>query len=153
MIIFSPVRPLLFPEPVEPDEKPGQYESHDSITGVSEEHKGEAAEQEASNLVNMVATVAVEGAAGKYGQGVAESSTETLAEEIPETPSMPGSTEVVPVTTEAPGENAPAEDKTEKPMKKKVFKATNQTMRVISDITDLYERFAKYVVLWITGHQ
>ncbi|EYE98908.1 uncharacterized protein EURHEDRAFT_373989 [Aspergillus ruber CBS 135680] len=142
LIIFSPVRSSLFPEPAEPDAKPGQHESHDSITGVSEEHKGEAAEQEASNLVNMVATVAVEGAAGKYGQGVAESSTETLAEGIPEAPSMPGSTEVVPVTTEAPGENAPAEDKTEKPMKKKVYKATNQTMRVISDITDLYERFA-----------
>ena len=101
----------------------------------------------------MVATVAVEGAAGKYGQGVAESSTETLAEGIPEAPSMPGSTEVVPVTTDAPGENAPAEDKTEKPMKKKVYKATNQTMRVISDITDLYERFAKYVVLGLQTEQ
>lgn len=146
LILVSPIRPLLFPPPPDDsDKKPttGEHESHDSITGAAEKHKGEAAEQEANNLVNMVATVAVESAAGKYGQGVAENSTETLAEDAPETPSMPGTMEVVPITAEAPGQDGPTEDKTQKPMKKKVSKATNQTMRVISDITDLYERFAK----------
>ena len=110
--------------------------SHDSVTGAPERHKGEAAEQEANNLVNSVATVAMESAAAKYGQGVTEDVT-------PEEPSAPDAMEVVPAPAVAQTVDAPAEDKTKQPMKKKVSKGTDQTMRVISDITDIYEKFAK----------
>lgn len=112
----------------------GASESYDSITGSPEAHKGEAAEQEAANLVNSVATIAMESAAGKYGQGVTE--------EPPDDSSKPDSTEVVEVAADAQTEDIPG-DKTKKPMKRKVSQATEKTMRVLSDITDVYERFAK----------
>ncbi|KAJ5083935.1 hypothetical protein NUU61_008514 [Penicillium alfredii] len=142
LILFPPIRSVLFspaPETVDSESSDakssaaGTSESHDSITGAPERHKGEAAEQEAANLVNSVATVAMESAAGKYGQGV----TEATADEPPD----PGTTEVLEIAAEAQTEE-PAEDKTKKPMKKKVSRKTDQTMRVLSDITDIYEKFA-----------
>ena len=50
--------------------KAGILGSHDSITGAPEKFKGEAAEQEASNLVASVASVTVGSAVGKRDQGV-----------------------------------------------------------------------------------
>lgn len=137
MILFPRVRPVLFP-PVEPTlagQQAGQ-ESHDSITGAPERHKGEAAEQEASQLVNSIATVAMESAAAKYGQGVPDDA--SASEE-----SKPETTDVIAVAEQT--EPVPVDDKAKKPMKKKMSKATNQTMRVLSAISDTYERFAKYV--------
>lgn len=109
-------------------------ESHDSITGAPESHKGEAAEQEATNLVNSVATVAIKSAAAKYGQGEPQDTSE-------ESP-MPDEAEVVTLPAETELDAAP-EDKTKKPIKKKVANATDKTMRIISDITDIFEKFAK----------
>lgn len=40
-------------------------------------------------------------------------------------------------------ENVPVKEQKKIPMKKKASKATDQVMRVISDITDAYERFSK----------
>lgn len=146
LILLPPIRSVLFspaPETVDSDSSDakssaaGTSESHDSITGAPERHKGEAAEQEAANLVNSVATVAMESAAGKYGQGV----TEETADELPD----PGTTEVLKIAAEAQTEEL-ADDKTKKPMKKKVSRKTDQTMRVLSDITDIYEKFAKWVI-------
>jgi uncharacterized protein DUF3292 len=44
----------------------GVLASHDSVTGAPENHKGEAVEQEASNFVSSIASVAISSAAGKY---------------------------------------------------------------------------------------
>lgn len=112
----------------------GLPESHDSLTGAPENHKGEAAEQEASNLVDSVATMAMEGAAAKYGQTVVE-----------DEPEVPAASQPLLVIEGAPGglpEDAP-EDKTKKPMRSKAAKGTDKAMRVVSDITDIYEQFAK----------
>lgn len=137
LILFPRVRPVLFP--AEPDHSGAQgptHESHDSITGAPERHKGEAAEQEASQLVNSIATVAMESAAAKYGQGVPDDASEE---------SKPETMDVVAVAEQT--EPAPVDDKAKMPMKKKMSKATNQTMRVLSDISDIYERLSKYVFL------
>lgn len=145
LILCPPIRSLLFPPATADSDTsdakkptPGEPTSHDSITGAPERHKGEAAEQEANNLVNSVATVAMESAAAKYGQGVTEDA-------APDVPSGPDSMEVVPAPAPADAQtaDAPTEDKTKQPMKKKVSKGTDQTMRVISDITDIYEKFSK----------
>ncbi|PLB53803.1 hypothetical protein P170DRAFT_396493 [Aspergillus steynii IBT 23096] len=142
LILFPGLRPLMFPpaptsqvDPstgdMKPTEEPG---SRDSITGAPEKYKGEAAEQEAKNFVNSIANVAMESAAGKYGQAVKEDTSEPAPEP-----------EIIDTATTAPdaqGETGPIEDKTKQPMKKKVGKATDQIMRIISDVTDVYERFA-----------
>lgn len=46
--------------------KAGVLGSHDSATGATENHKGEAVEQEASHFVNSIAQVVLSGAAGKH---------------------------------------------------------------------------------------
>lgn len=133
------VRPLLFPLPPAPPldsaSDDGGNQLHDSITGAPEAHKGEAAEQEAKNFVNSVANIAMESAAAKYGQAVMEPTSE---EPTPPEPPAPE-----PSTPDTPGENGAPADKTKKPMKKKIANGTDQTMRVLSDITDIYEKFAK----------
>lgn len=181
---------------------PGESASHDSVTGAPERHKGEAAEREAQQLVNSLASVAVQGAAGKFGQGESDSESPTEASSVqdlpsgvvtapipnpptpappepepapetaslppgvitapipnPPTPGPPGATTSTvpdpptpapaPLPASAPAtpgiqtDGLPSTEKTKKPMKKKVSKGTNQTMRVLSDITDLFEKFSK----------
>lgn len=141
LIMFPSLRPVLFPpaQAPQPEDEtqslPGQPESQDSLTGAPEVHKGEAAEQEAKNLVDSVATVAIESAAGKYGQAVTEN------------PDVAGeSIEPINETPDTPLEGLP-EDKTKKPIRSKTARGTDKAMRVVSDITDIYEQFAKYVVL------
>ena len=114
-----------------PTEQPA---SEDSLTGAPENHKGEAAEQEAKNFVDSFATVAMESAAAKYGQ--------TVTEDEPDRPAITDGLEAAEAAAENRTDDAP-EDKTKKPMKKKVSHATDQVMRILSDITDIYEKFAK----------
>lgn len=153
MILCPPIRFLLFPDtptaPVDPDSDGTQPATgdpglHDSITGAPERHKGEAAEQEASDLVNIVADVAIESASGKYGQAVTE--------DAPEEPSDPeatvNTTGAIATAADLPPGNGLTEPKTKKPMKKKVSKVLNQVMRVVSDVTDIYERFSKSVAFF-----
>jgi hypothetical protein len=140
LIMVPPVRLLLFPGLAKTDDstarsaKGAQTESEDSLTGAPENHKGEAAEQEARNLVDSFATVAMESAAAKYGQ--------TVTEDGPDRHAITDSIETVEATAETPTGDAP-EDKTKKPMRKKVLHATDSVMRILSDITDIYEKFAK----------
>jgi hypothetical protein len=114
----------------------GESVSHDGITGAPERHKGEAAEQEASQLVNSLASVAIEGAAGKYGQSVPEDTTEGP-------PPGPDPPQVVAAITDGQTEGPPPDSKTKEPMKKKVGKAMDEAMRIAGDIADLYEKLAK----------
>ncbi|CAG8019165.1 unnamed protein product [Penicillium olsonii] len=142
LIMVPPVRAWLFPARVKteggkmasgsgsPTEQPA---SEDSLTGAPENHKGEAAEQEAKNFVDSFATVAMESAAAKYGQ--------TVTEDEPDRPAITDGLEAAEAAAENRTDDAP-EDKTKKPMKKKVSHATDQVMRILSDITDIYEKFA-----------
>ncbi|KAJ5979633.1 hypothetical protein N7481_006931 [Penicillium waksmanii] len=145
LIMFPPIRPFLFPAP--PPQPPTndstsnlsaneQQESQDSLTGVPENHKGETAEQEAKVLLDSFATMAVEGAAGKFGYPLDEETAENSTAVIAAPP-----IDITPETPEVAAEKS-AEDQTKKPMKKKVSQGMDQAMRVVSDITDIYERFA-----------
>jgi hypothetical protein len=75
LITYPPCRPVLFPPaPIAivsgkggvQKPKAGVLGSHDSATGAPENHKGEAVEQEASNFVNGIASVALSSATGMY---------------------------------------------------------------------------------------
>lgn len=101
---------------------------------MPEKHKGETAELEAKVLLDSFATMAVQGAAGKFGY--------PMEEEAPESSPAPQNVPLIEGPSEASDDKA-AEEKTKKPMKKKISHGTDQAMRYISDITDVYERFAK----------
>ncbi|KAJ5583056.1 hypothetical protein N7535_001676 [Penicillium sp. DV-2018c] len=139
LIMVPPVRLLLFPgianakDPNASRATGIQTVSEDSLTGAPESHKGEAAEQEAKNLVDSFAAVAMESAAAKYGQ--------TVTEEGPDRHAITDGIEATETPAETPTGDAP-EDKTKKPMKKKVSHAADSVMRILSDITDIYEKFA-----------
>jgi type I site-specific restriction-modification system R (restriction) subunit len=138
LIMVPSVRLLLFPGLAKIDSNgktsaEGQVQSEDSLTGAPENHKGEAAEREAKNLVDSFATVAMESAAAKYGQAVTEDT---------DKPALIESLEAAEAAAGTPTSDSP-EDKTKKPMKKKVANATDNVMRILSDITDIYEKFAK----------
>ncbi|KAJ6111449.1 hypothetical protein N7523_007510, partial [Penicillium sp. IBT 18751x] len=142
LIMFPPIRTMLFPmAPAKTNSDTSSVnsstgdlpESHDSLTGAPENHKGEAAEQEARNLVDSVATMAMEGAAAKYGQ--------TVAEDEPDVPATSQPLLAIESAPDGQPDEGP-EDKTKKPMRSKAAKGTDKAMRVISDITDIYEQFA-----------
>lgn len=121
--------------------KAGVLGSHDSITGAPEKYKGEAAEQEASNLVSSVASVAVGSAVGKHDQGVPD-------EDAVMEKNVPDAMDIVSNSADAQSAahgNVPAEshDKTREPVKDSVMNAANTSMEVINDITDTYEKFGK----------
>lgn len=150
LIVYPPCRPLMFPPApialVDKDtggvQKPkaGILGSHDSITGAPEKYKGEAAEQEASNLVASIASVAVGSAAGKHDQGVPEGA--PLEDDVPDVMDMVANT--ADAQSAAHGKvPSDSHDKTRQPMKKSVMDAANFAMQVVNDITDTYEKMGK----------
>ncbi|KAI9043658.1 DUF3292 domain-containing protein [Aspergillus affinis] len=111
--------------------------SHDSITGAPEKLKGEAAEQEASNMITSVASVAVGSIAGKHDQATPE--------DAPLEASVPDATDIISDTADAQATangEIPAEshDKTRQPMKETVLNGANDLMRILSDLIDNYEK-------------
>ncbi len=78
LIMYPPSRDVMFPPaPLAlvsssggvQKPKAGVLGSTDSATGAPENHKGEAVEQEASNFVSGIASVALSSATGKHPQG------------------------------------------------------------------------------------
>lgn len=134
LIVIPRLRRTLFPPPP-PSWNAGG--ASDKPPPLPERHKGERAEQEASELVNSLATVAMESSSSRYGQSDVQNDDEDppTAEPGPDPPESIG-TSPPPIDATS---TAPPKEKKNKPAKK----ATNQTMRVFSDITDIYERFAK----------
>ncbi|GMF84831.1 unnamed protein product [Aspergillus oryzae] len=117
--------------------KAGVLGSHDSVTGAPEKMKGEAAEQEASNLIASAATVAVGSVAGKHDQGTPEGA--PMEDSVPD--AMHTVAEAADAQTAAHG-GVPdsTHDKTREPMKETVLNGANIGMRIMSDITDIYEK-------------
>ncbi|OOQ82934.1 hypothetical protein PEBR_36955 [Penicillium brasilianum] len=148
LIVYPPCRSVMFPPApialVDKDtggvQKPkaGVLGSHDSITGAPQNFKGEAAEQEASNLVAGVASIAVGSAVGKHDQGVPD--------DAPLEDTVPDATDLVSHTADAQSKahgKVPSDrhDKTRQPMKKSVMDGANMLMQIISDVTDAFEKF------------
>lgn len=120
--------------------KAGVLGSHDSITGAPEKFKGEAVEQEASNLMASVASMAVGSAVGKHDQGVPEDA--PLERQVPD--AMEFVSKSADAQTAAQGTNtSDTHDKTRQPMKQSVIVGANLLMDTINDITDTFEKIRK----------
>src|SRR2546423_1614741 len=151
LIAVPQSRPLLFPPaPLAlVDSKTGGVQkpkagvlgSHDSITGAPEKHQHEAVEQEASNLVTGIATVALSSAAGRHDQDQPEDSSFDKAAPDPTRMAI----EAADSKTSATATGGVAEekhDKTKKPMEEAIWEKMRPTMHALEDIADGWERFA-----------
>ncbi|KAL8734594.1 MAG: hypothetical protein Q9181_003160 [Wetmoreana brouardii] len=149
LIVYPPSRPILFPPaPLAlidsntggvQSPKAGVLGSHDSATGAPEKHKGEAVEQEASNFVSGIGSIALSSATGKHEQGDPDSD--------PLNKSVPDPTRLAMVGADAKSSaqgGIPSEhhDKTKQPMEDAMWGKMRPVMHVVGDIADGWERFA-----------
>ena len=166
MILDPPSRKLLFPPaPLSAisastgnmqKPKAGTLGSKDSLSGAPETHRGEAVEQEARHFVAGLGSVALATAAGKGpgddGNGNAVGGGNSEAEGVDKPPSSiegaapdplgmaAGSVEAKHL---ASGDNA-TKDPAKVPVEAAIWNKAGPAMRLINDISDTWERFAKY---------
>ena len=152
LIVYPPSRGFLFPPaPVSlvdsrsggvQKPKAGVLGSHDSATGAPENHKGEAVEQEASNFVNGIASVALSSAAGKHPQGDPDSEEDESAAAAPDPTAVAmGAAEA---KDKAGGAKPGAKhDKTKVPVETAMWTKMRPIMHMLGDMTDNWERVAK----------
>lgn len=150
LIAYPPCRPILFPPaPLAlvsgkggvQKPKTGVLGSHDSATGAPENHKGEAVEQEASNFVNGIASIALSSATGKHSQNEAQSGEGAPGDIVPDP------TSIVVTTADAQSKAAgdlPSKkhDKTKVPMETAMWTQMRPIMHGLAEVTDTWERFA-----------
>jgi len=122
--------------------KSGVLGSHDSVTGAPENHKGEAVEQEASNFVTGIGSIALSSAIGKHPQG--DPSAETDDDGTPHD-SVPDPTAIATGASvsqeKAAGAGSPTKDKTKVPMETAMWSKMRPFMHGLSDFGDTWERF------------
>ncbi|KAF2262598.1 hypothetical protein CC78DRAFT_569622 [Lojkania enalia] len=147
LIVYLPSREFLFPPaPIAlvsshggvQKPKAGVLGSADSATGAPENHKGEAVEQEASNFVNGIASVALSSATGKHPQGETESG---------DADAVPDPTAVAVSAADAKDKAAghtpeKTHDKTKVPMETAMWMKMRPFMHGMADVIDGWERFA-----------
>lgn len=140
--------------------KAGELGSKDSLSGAPEAHRGEAVEQEARHFVSGFASMAVSTAAGKGpgedGNGNAVGGGEMAAQGLEKNTSsvdssVPDPVAVVTGATEAKdlasGDTA-SQDPAKKPVESAMWNKARPFMRILEDISDGWERFGKYGVLF-----
>lgn len=121
--------------------KAGVLGSHDSATGAPEKHQGEAVEQEASNLVSGIATVAISSAVGKHDQENPEDS--SLDKNAPDPTNIAGAAaDSKTSATSAGGISEEQHDKTKQPMEEAIWAKMRPTMHALGDVADNWERMA-----------
>ncbi|KAF2865899.1 hypothetical protein BDV95DRAFT_672242 [Massariosphaeria phaeospora] len=150
LIVYPPIRPMMFPPaPLAlvsgsggvQKPKAGVLGSHDSATGAPENHKGEAVEQEASNFVNGIASVALSSATGKHPQGDPHSEEGSPGDSVPDPTSI--AVGAADAKDMASGVNSGAtHDKTKAPMETAMWTKMRPIMHGVADVTDGWERFA-----------
>ena len=148
LIIYPPSRTVLFPPaPIAlvsskggvQKPKSGTLGSKDSATGAPENHKGEAVEQEASNFVNGIASVALSSATGKHPQGELEDG-QPQGDSVPDPTSL--AVGAADAQQAAAGEKVSAKhDKTKVPMETAMWTKMRPIMHGLADVTDTWERF------------
>jgi hypothetical protein len=154
LIVYPPARDYCFPPaPIALiDGKTGSVKkpaagvlgSDNSLTGAPEKHQGEAVEQEASNFVNSVTSIAISSAAGKHPQGdpyESEDGASNLEDRAPDPTNIVVNASDSKDKT-AGGEPGAAHDKTKEPMSAAMWSKTRPVMHVIADTSDGWERFA-----------
>ncbi|KAL5416849.1 hypothetical protein PMIN03_001914 [Paraphaeosphaeria minitans] len=151
LIAYPPIRPIMFPPaPIAlvsaktggiQKPKSGTLGSHDSATGAPENHKGEAIEQEASNFVSGVASIALSSATGKHPQGEPPEGDDSSADAVPDPTSIAiGAADAK--DKAAGGIPTKKHDKTKVPMETAMWSKMRPIMHGIADATDTWERFA-----------
>ncbi|KAI4278492.1 MAG: hypothetical protein LQ337_000975 [Flavoplaca oasis] len=149
LIVYPPSRPVLFPPaPLAlvdsntggvQSPKAGVLGSHDSATGAPEKHKGEAVEQEASNFVSGIGSIALSSATGKHEQGDPDSDPLNKSVPDPTRLAMAGADAKASAQGGAPNEH---HDKTKQPMEDAMWGKMRPVMHIIGDVSDGWERFA-----------
>lgn len=175
VLILSPrARTVLFPSAplaaIDPKTgqakvpKAGHLGSKHSLTGAAETYEGEAVEQEASNFVGALGSVALSTAAGKSSQQGAEASrqeddeendadsndeqskTKKIKNDLDD--SIPDPTNVAALShtaqSKAKGDKTGHPDKgdhTKKPIEQAIFASLAPFMHILNNICDDYERF------------
>lgn len=152
LIAYPPSRGFLFPPaPIAlvdgktggvQKPKAGVLGSHDSATGAPENYKGEAVEQEASNFVNGIASVALSSATGKHPQGELPAEEGSAQDSVPDPTSL--AVGVADAKNKAAGGRPKAShDKTKVPMETAMWTKMRPIMHGLNDAVDTWERFAK----------
>lgn len=117
------------------------------MTGAPEKHQGEAVEQEASNFVSGIASIAMSSAVGQHDQDTTEGSeseddSNALDDKIPDPTKM--ATRAADAKTSAAGDaSGTKHDKTKKPMEEVMWTQIRPVMHGIGDVVDGWERFSK----------
>lgn len=121
--------------------KAGVLGSHDSVTGAPEKYKGEAVEQEASNLVSGIASVAISSAAGRHDQASPDEQggSKTLDSGMPD-PTKIATTAADAASSAQGGDPDAVQDKTKKPMEDAIWKQVRPIMHAIGEVSDMWER-------------
>lgn len=151
LIVYPPARDIMFPPaPLAlvdaktggvQKPKSGVLGSTDTATGAPEKHKGEAAEAEASNFVNSIASVALASASGKHPQNDPPPGQGGVADSVPDPTSIAiGASSA---KTSAEGKVASStHDKTKVPMETAMWSKMRPIMHGLGDTADTWERFA-----------
>lgn len=153
LIVYPPSREALFPPaPVAlvssksggiQKPKAGVLGSHDSATGAAENHKGEAVEQEASNFVNGMASIALSSATGKHPDNSPGGDVEDEdgpGDAAPDPNSLAvGAADAKDVASG--GKPGAKHDKTKVPMEAAMWTKMRPAMHALGDVADTWERF------------
>lgn len=145
-ILFPPAPVSLVDSKTGGVQKPkaGVLGSRDSATGAPENHKGEAVEQEASNFVSSIASVALSSAAGKHPQGDQDSGENAATDAAPDPTAL--ATKAADAKDKAAGSKPSAKhDKTKVPVETAMWSKMRPVMHTIGIVADTWERFAKYI--------
>lgn len=122
--------------------KSGVLGSHDSATGAPENHRGEAVEQEASNFVNGIASIALSSATGKHTDGGPGEGDEAGApgDVGPDPTAM--AVGAADAKDAARGKSPGAKhDKTKVPVESAMWNKMRPVMHGLADVSDTWERF------------
>ena len=154
LIVYPPSRAFLFPPaPIAlvnaksggvQKPKAGVLGSDDSATGAPENLKGEAVEQEATNFVNSIASVALSSAAGRHPQSEPQTDKDSPEDNVPDPTTVAISAADASKTAQG-SPKAATHDKTKVPMENAMWAKMRPIMHGIGDVADTWERFAKSV--------
>ncbi|EIN07550.1 hypothetical protein PUNSTDRAFT_88129 [Punctularia strigosozonata HHB-11173 SS5] len=150
LIVFPPSRTFLFPPaPLAAVsathgglQKPpaGQLHSKDSLTGAPEAYKGEAVENEASDFVSGMASLAVGTAVGKGPEEEKQAEQEGDKSVVPDPTSIV--MEAGHAKEVASGKKAKAENNaTKEPVQNALWSQARPVMRAVNDACDAWEMF------------
>ncbi|KAI0937422.1 hypothetical protein AcV5_005335 [Taiwanofungus camphoratus] len=128
----------------------GTIGSEDSLSGAPEAHKGEAVEQEASNFVTGVASLAVGTATGQKSAPPtrdAEAAEKDEEEDSGVGAALPDPTSMAAATVDAKhvahgGRADGKHDATKTHVETAIWEKARPVMRALADITDVWERFS-----------